>query len=190
MKKCINFKENYSSQNLYEKVILLSEIEKQKIIKGLNFIINSRLNMVLVGGMAVVHHLKTNRVLTPDVDILVSDMDKLKELLYRHNIKYNNLNNNLGITVDEFNTDFLDSQANNKKLNKVILSTPNIAKIAGYSINIINPELLFIMKMETSRDKDIDDAINIIKSGILSKQVFLKYCFNEYDCLVGYAEMM
>lgn len=189
MKKCINLKENYSSYNLYEKIKLLSEIEKRKIIKGLDFVENSGLELVLIGGMAVVHHLKTSRMLTPDIDFLVKDINKLKELLDSNNIKYDNLINGLGITVDKFNADFLDS-GENKKLNAMILSSCNKARIAGYYLNIISLELLFIMKMKTARSKDIDDAFSILTSGLLNKQAFLNYCFNEYDSLVAFAELM
>jgi len=169
--------------------MILPEMEKRKIINGLDFIVNCGLKLVLIGGTAVVHYLKESRNLTPDLDFLTTDIEKLKERLDRNNINYDNLINGLGITVDKFNADFLDSREN-KKLNTMILSSCNTARIAGYYLNIISLELLFIMKMKTARSKDIDDAFSILTSGLLNKQEFLNYCFNEYDSLVAFAEMM
>ena len=104
-------------------------------------------------------------------------------------------NEEIGITVEMFNTDYLDSNTVNPTLNRLILTTYKIGNIGGYSVKIINPELLAIMKLELGRDKDIKDGFTLIQSSILNKSDYLKYVemlknsLIDYESIKGYAMM-
>ena len=193
-------KENYTSKNLYNKVIKLTENQVQKISNGLDWVVKYHPSAVLVGGTALVHYLSGGRDLTPDIDFIVGDMSKLKSLLDDQDILYRPLrddnNNAIGITVNKFNTDFLDASMNSRELNKLILQSSNIAKIGGYNVKIVSPELLAIMKLELGRDKDIKDGFNLITSGLLNKNEYvnltthLKKYLQDYASIANYADMI
>jgi hypothetical protein len=129
---------------------------------------------------------------------LVPNINKLIELLDNEVISYQPLrssNEEIGITVEMFNTDYLDSNTVNPTLNRLILTTYKIGNIGGYSVKIINPELLAIMKLELGRDKDIKDGFTLIQSSILNKSDYLKYVemlknsLIDYESIKGYAMM-
>jgi hypothetical protein len=191
-------KENFESDNLYDKLSLLTEVEVKRIVGGLDWV-TQNLDAVLVGGTAVVHYLKGGRDLTPDIDFMVSDINKVKEKLDNDGIPYTLLKNNMGISIDQFNTDILDykyANDNNKVLNTLILKTPKLVKINDKVIKSINPYLLAILKFELGRTKDLNDALALMNSGLLNKEQYLKYVnalknsLNDYESLVGYAEML
>jgi predicted nucleotidyltransferase len=198
--KTFYLKENYTSRNLFNKVNLLNEEQVTKISKGIDWTLKYYPSAVLIGGTALVHYLHGGRDLTPDLDFMVDSLSKIKNILDNQDILYRPLrdsyNNIMGITVEDFNIDYLDANINNPTLNKLILSTYNQGIIGGYSIKIINPELLTIMKLELSRQKDIQDGFALIQSGILNKETYLKYLkilkntLQDYEALLGYAEML
>lgn len=189
-------KENFTSENLFEKVNLLKEEELRDIAKGLNWVVNNIPNAVLVGGTATVHYISGARDLTPDLDFMVNDIENVKTKLSYDRIIFSELNPGyeepLGITVEEFNTDFLDKNTQNIKLNELILKTPVISKVGGYSVKIINPELLAIMKFDIGRDKDFGDAIRLLNSGKIDKSKYLDYLkilkstLNDYESMYEY----
>lgn len=192
--------ENYDSQHLHEKVNILSEEQIRAIDKGLKWTIQNIPNAVLIGGTALVHYLPSGRDLTPDIDFMVPDIDSVIEKLQRENIKYTELaggNSGLiGISIPSFNTDFLDAEKVNPVMNSLILKTPNVAKIGGYDVKIINPELLSIMKLELGREKDTDDGFKLLMSGQLDKDSYegyveqLRNTLQDYESIVGYADMI
>jgi predicted nucleotidyltransferase len=193
-------RENYSSPNLFEKVNILTEEEIKKLAKGIEWTLKYYPSAVLVGGTALVHYLPSSRDLTPDIDFLVDNISILKNIADNQDILYRPLrdsyNNVMGITVDEFNTDYLDGNVNNPAVNKLILSIYNLATIGGFTVRIINPELLAIMKLELGREKDINDGFALIQSGILNKENYLKYLnmlknnLQDYESLLSYTEMV
>jgi predicted nucleotidyltransferase len=193
-------KENYDSLNLFNKINLLNERELKRVNNGLGWTVNNYPSAILIGGTAVVHYLKGGRDLTPDIDFLVDELSNIKELLENNDILFKSLRAGnlglIGITVDEFNCDYLDSNVGNVSINKLILKTFKIVNVGGFNVKIINPELLTIMKIELGRDKDVDDGLALIKSGILNKEMYLKYLnvlkndINDYESLVSYAEML
>jgi len=198
MKKFL-LKENYTSSNLLDKINLLTESQIAQIANGIAWTTENYHTAVLIGGTALVHYLKNSRDLTPDIDFLVYDIEQLRLILEDQDIPYQPLRStdeNIGLTVDDFNTDYLDSNTVNPTLNKLILSTYNMANIGGYSVRIINPELLTIMKLELGRDKDIKDGFALIQSGLLNKNKYLKYLeqlktsLNDYESLKSYSEML
>ena len=198
MKKLI--KEEYGSSNLFDKLSLLTENQVSEIIKGLEWTTKNIPDAVLVGGTALVHYLSNSRDLTPDIDFLIPDMQRLKSKLDNENFLYRPLigvNGNMGITVNDFNTDYLDvNSSGNAVINKLILKTNKIAKIAGHNVKIVIPELLAIMKIELGRDKDTKDGLSLITSGILNKEVYLKLVnglknyLSDYSFLLSYGEML
>jgi len=198
MKKFL-IKENYTSNNLYVEIGKLNENEIREISKGIKWTLNNYPTAVLIGGTALVSYLSGGRDLTPDIDFMINDVTKLKNLLDDQDILYkplrDNNNNIIGINVDEFNVDFLDANSNNLALNKLILSTYRQTIIGGGLVKIINPELLTIMKLELGRDKDIKDGFALIQSGVLNKENYLKYLkmlkntLFDYESLVSYIEM-
>lgn len=191
---------NYDSPHLFEQILFLSEEQIKSIERGLRWTINNVPSAVLIGGTAVVHYLNGGRDLTPDIDFLVSNIDEIKEKLNEQNIKYSELSSGnldmLGINVSPFNTDFLAANQVNPTLNNLILKTPKTAKIGGYNVKIVNPELLTIMKLELGRDKDTDDAFNLITSGGVEREKYLEYAntlkntLNDYESIINYADMI
>jgi hypothetical protein len=184
-------RENFESENLFNKINLLSKEEIKRIDKGLQWTSRNIPNAVLIGGTATIHYIYGPRELTPDIDFMIDNIDFVKTKLTLDNVKHNYLNVNcvLGVTVPIFNTDYLDSSIGNKRLNKLILSTHNTALIGGLKINIINPELLAIMKIELGRDKDISDGLDLLASGNLNKKKYIEYLqilkpsLNDYESI-------
>lgn len=189
----ILLKENYTSENLWKKISVLTEEQKSGIALGLEWTVNNIPSAVLIGGTAVVHYIKTARDLTPDLDFLVRDLNQVKEQLENSGIAYSELNPGyeqpLGITVNELNTDYLDPNVGNKELNNLILSTPTKANVGGYQLNIINPELLAIHKFESGRDKDVQDALALLRSGHVDKEKYKKFLEQLRSTLTDYESM-
>lgn len=187
-------RENFESENLFNKINLLNEEEIVKINKGLEWTANNASNAVLIGGTATIHYISNARELTPDIDFMVGDVDSIKTKLSLNSIKYQPLNVGyvLGVTVPIFNTDYLDASVGNSKLNRLILSTANTALIGGIRLKIINPELLSIMKLELGREKDINDGLSLLTSGKLDKGKYVEYLrmlkgtLNDYESLYSY----
>lgn len=196
----MNIRENYTSQNLFEKVNYLTEEQINKISNALKWTTENVPNAVLIGGTATIHYISGSRNLTPDIDYLVNDINNVKSKLSFNNIQYDildvGLGYSIGITVDDFNVDFLDSSIGNVQLNKLILSTSNTAMIGGYSVNINNPELLAIMKIELGRDKDTGDGFALLNSGKLNKAKYVGYLntlkngLSDYNTLHAYSNFI
>ena len=116
------------------------------------------------------------------------------------NIKYAPLKGhnggNIGITVPDFNIDFLDSINGDKSVNKLILNTKNTTSIGGTTVPIITPELLAIFKLDLGRTKDINDGFALLTSGKIKKDNYIKLVnvlknkLSDYESLISYAEMI
>lgn len=198
--KNLLLKENYTSINLFEKINILTEEQMIGISTGLDWTINNIPNAVLVGGTAVVHYITGARDLTPDLDFMIDDVNDVKTKLSQDNIRYGDLNPGvstpLGITVDDFNTDYLDSEVGNVSLNKLIMQTPNTITIGNRQVRAINPELLVIMKFEVGRDKDFRDGIALLSSGKVDKTKYLEYLsilktsLQDYESMYDYKDFI
>ena len=199
MKTPFFLKENFSSENLWQKVNLLTQEQITTLEKGLTWTVNNIPDAVLIGGTATVNYVVNDRKLTPDFDFLVRDISAVKDLLYNEGIKYDPLTigigDSLGIVVQAFNCDYLDVNVGNVKMNKLILETYNKVKIGGYEAKIIKPELLAVMKFETGRDRDLEDAFALLQSGQCNKENYISYlavlqdCLHEYDSIHSYLEL-
>jgi hypothetical protein len=183
-------KENYTSQNLFEKVNLLTEEQIRAISKGLEWTVNNLPSAVLVGGTATIHYITGARDLTPDLDFMVHDINSVRTKLSFQDISFRNLDVGyeyaLGITVDEFNTDYLDAQVGNVALHNLIMQTPIKGMVGGYEVRIINPELLAIMKLNLGRDRDVNDGFALLNSGKVNREKFKTYLYQLKDSLQDY----
>lgn len=198
--KNLLLKENYTSQNLFEKVNVLTEEQISAISKGLEWTIQNLPNAVLVGGTATIHYISGARDLTPDLDFMVHDVESVKTKLSYNNITFRDLDvgyeYSLGITVDIFNVDYLNSQVGNIKLNNLILQTPIKGMIGGYKVKIINPELLAIMKLNLGREKDINDGFALLSSGKVDRDKFKSYLYQlkgslqDYESIEAYKNLI
>jgi len=193
-------KENFTSENLYNKIKLLTEQQQQKFIDSINWTSQNYDKAVLIGGTAVIYYLKHGRDLTPDIDFLIDNISDLESVLEDHDLKYSNLLSEkgvvLGITVDVLNTDFLNSMVYNPYLNKLILKDFDTVEINNCKIRIIKPELLCILKLELGRQKDTDDGIALLQSGVINKDLYTKYCLQlkpylkEFDSIITFSEII
>lgn len=192
-------KENFESDNLYNKLIILEATQVVKLVDGIDWVLNNVNEAVLIGGTAVVHYLKGGRDLTPDIDFITSNIESVKNKLNDQGIEYTLLKNNMGISIDKFNTDILDvnyANDNNKALNLLILKTFKLAKINDKMVKVINPALLAILKFELGRTKDLNDALALMNSGLINKEQYIKFVnalkkyLNDYESLLGYSEML
>ena len=118
----------------------------------------------MIGGTAVVHHLiNGHRPLTPDIDFMVTDIHEVKNILERESIKYQNLTNDIGITVPKFNLDFIESKSD---------TDYTVDQINSIFYNIISVEKLFIDKMLIGRDKDLQDSFLLLEYGNMDRAKF------------------
>jgi hypothetical protein len=200
IKMNLTLKENYSSINLFNKITLLEYSTISKFTDGMLWVKNNNINGCLVGGTAVVNYLSKGRDLTPDIDYLVSPISDIKSKLTKQNISFKTLKDSkigdIGITVEKFNMDFLDANVGNTKLNELILKTYTTTIIGGEKINIVNPELLTIMKLDLSRVKDINDAFELLKSGLVNKDKYITYVnklkpyLQDYESIISYSDLI
>ena len=199
MKNPLLLQENYSSENLFQKVNLLSQQQITTLERGLKWTVKNIPDAVMVGGTAVVHYVNNERELTPDFDFLVNDITTVKDLLNDDGIKYDPLTigigDSLGIVVKTFNCDYLDVSVGNVKMNNLILETYNKVKIGGYEMKIIKPELLAILKFELGRDRDLEDAFALLQGKCNQEKYksymnLLKHHLRDYDSIAGYQELI
>lgn len=194
-------KEGFTSQNLFEKINILDESTVTQFANGLDWIKDNNIDAVLVGGSSVIHYLDSgSRSLTPDLDLVVSDIPLLKNKLDKDKMPYSELigvgGKNIGITVPEFNTDFLSSINDSKQLAKLALQSALTTNIGGNSVKIISPELLTIVKLDLGRTKDLNDGFALLKSGKLNKDKYtklangLKPILSDYESIVSYGELI
>lgn len=167
-------KGNFDSENLYNEISILEEDAKNKILASIDWLKKNNIDSVLVGGTAVAHHLPSPRKLTPDIDFIVNDIEEVKRKLDDDGIKYKPLSYSLGITVDELNMDILDFKSGNKHVNSYVMKDNKESKIAGRNVKIASPEILSIMKFDIGRNKDTDDAIALMRSGVVDKEKYIK----------------
>lgn len=183
-------KENYTSHNLFEKINLLTEEQVNAISKGLKWTVENIPSAVLVGGTATVHYITGARDLTPDLDFMVRDIESVKTKLSYDNVRFELLDVGydyaLGVTAPEFNTDYLDGQEGNVTLNNLILQTPVQGMVGGYTIRIINPELLAIMKLNLGRERDMNDGFALLSSGKVNRDKFKTYIYQLKNSLQDY----
>ena len=190
-------KENFDSAHLYNEMLKIEDEVSLKFLEGLKWMDNN-VDAVVIGGTAVCHYLQS-RSLTPDIDFITDEIDKIKNLLDRDDVNYtalaSNWGNPLGIHIPSFEIDILDSDSGNKELNNYIIHKGFLNRmIAGYNIKVASPEAMCLMKFNTGgRLKDEMDAFALLQSGVLNKTTYLNIIsdlfssLNEADILKRYA---
>lgn len=186
----------FNSENLLREFNRLPRVELEKLLKGLLWISEHLPSAILMGGTAVAFHIKEKRSLTPDLDFLVEDIENVKQLLDDQGVFYNALTNDLGITIEELNIDFIDSKVGKLKLNDLILNNFKEVEIVSFKTRIITPELLFILKMELGRERDLNDAFLLLGSGVMNRELYdsflrvLKEYLQELEALKIYLTIL
>lgn len=187
-----NLRESFDSFSLFQEVISQSSATLSKIKSVFDFITENKLNVVLIGGMAVAHYIK--RTITPDVDFMVSNIDTIKQVLNNGEITYTPLAGSGfgGIHVPIFDTDFIDAQSGNVFLNNYVIKTAIPVMIGGINVPIINKNVLVIQKFQIGRNKDIEDAFNLLK--IIDKKEFKSHLkilsrhIEDAESILGYTK--
>jgi predicted nucleotidyltransferase len=192
-------KSGFDSTNLFLEMVAIGEDQRQPIQKALQWIKDNKISCVIIGGIAVVHYIHGSRPLTPDLDVLTSELPKIKELSDQQNLRTSPLafvGEQQGLTIQDFNADFLDARTGNVALNKYILDTAVSATIGSESFPVISPEALVILKFNLGRDKDDTDALLLLKSQKVNRQKYLqgisllKKHLQEPSTLKMYADMI
>ncbi len=162
------FNENaYSSNNLYKEVSALTEEAQKKLQLGLQWLQGHNLKdeFVVFGGMAVVHYVPGGRPLTPDLDLVCHDLQRIIGLLEQEKVQFTALALSdailpaTGISIPVFDTDMLVLK--NRQLNDYIMQTAQPGAIAGAVMRFIDPSILMCLKSKSGRPKDLDDAIKL-----------------------------
>lgn len=190
----------YDSERLFNEIQTIQPELLNKLELGLQWIKDNNIHCVVVGGTAVVHYVEGARDLTPDIDFLVANYASLLNAAKRDNLTISPIALMVdpvnGITIQEFDMDFMDSQTGNVKFHKYLIQTARKARIGGATLNIASPEVLAIMKFSLGRDKDDSDAFLLLQSGKINKEDYLKSIsdlsgtLKDEDSLKMYAQMI
>src|ERR1035441_1381081 len=129
-------KEDFDSVNLFKEWLLIEEGISERMLAGIKWMQENDNDAIIIGAIAVVNYLSTSRPLTPDIDFLCTNIEKVKGKLNKKRIAYSSLYNKIGISVEKFNMDILDPDEGNKKLNSFALSNYTIVKIGGMGVRI------------------------------------------------------
>jgi predicted nucleotidyltransferase len=165
-----------NSNLAYEFERLTSE-EQLKIVTGLEFLQQNEIKTILIGGGAVVSFLNKNRNLTPDLDFICFDMNNLTQVLEKNQIEYSQLvDSNLeviGICLIPFSIDVLDAEKMPFDLIVKIRENATNVCFQNNSLKSISIEMLILQKFLVAREKDINDAFLLLKSGFVDKNKLL-----------------
>jgi len=168
----------YDSERLFTEVQNIQPELINKLERGLQWIKDNNIHCVVVGGTAVVQYVTGARDLTPDIDFLVADITNLVNAAERDGLTVSPLalmeDPAEGITIAEFDMDFMDAKTGNVKFHKYIIQTARQARIGGATLNIVAPEVLALMKFNLGRNKDDSDAFLLLQSGKMNKDAYLK----------------
>lgn len=168
----------FDSKSLYNEMALLRPNAIKKATTGFQWLHDNKIRGVLIGGMAVAHW-SQDRTLTPDVDFLTDEFDKVVQLLNTQKIPYEQLGGQKhlysGIHVPSLDLDFLDAEGGNTALNHHIMKTATLQRIGGVSFYVADPHVLSIAKMWKARNKDMEDSFNLLKSGSVNKDTLKQH---------------
>ena len=190
----------YDSERLFTEIQNIQPELINKLERGLQWMKNNNLHCVVVGGTAVVQYVAGARDLTPDIDFLVADFANLVNAAKRDGLTFSPIALMVdpaeGVTIEEFDMDFMDAKTGNVKFHKYIIQTARQARIGGATLNIASPEALAIMKFNLGRDKDDSDAFLLLQSGRMDKEAYLKAisdlsgAVRDEESLIMYAQMI
>ncbi len=195
----------YDSISLYKEMAVTNPNIILSLEKALQWISDHKIACVIIGGTVVEHYISGSRENKSDLDFLVANIELLKQQLATENIKFSNLaliSGFRGIYVPDLDADFIDAHSGNVLLHTLILKTANTERIGGVPFPVISPEALTIMKLlPPGRDKDINDAMNLLNSGMVNKAKFISAVKNlkpmidkidpdEYESFMQYASLI
>jgi len=177
----------FDSLNMFNEMALLSPTHISKLQRGLQWLKDNGVKGIVIGGTAVVHYVSGARDLTPDLDLMVNNLDQIKQRLSTQKIQYSPLTGGTskqigkfggiaGIQIQEFDMDLLDAKDGNAELNHLIMTTALPAKIGSADFSVISPEMLVIQKVEMGGgEKNMNDAHLILQSGRINSQKYKQY---------------
>lgn len=190
----------FDSLRLFNEIQTIQPELLNKLERGLQWIKDNNLHCVVVGGTAVVHYVSGARDLTPDIDFLVADFANLVNVAKRDSLTISPIALMVepvdGISIEEFDMDFMDARTGNVEFHRYIIQTARQARIGGATLNIASPEALAIMKFNLGRDKDDSDAFLLLQSGKINREAYLKAIsdlsgsLKDTDSLKMYAQMI
>lgn len=164
----------FDSKTLFKEMALLRPNAIKKATTGFQWMHDNHIQGVLIGGMATAHW-SQDRPLTPDMDVMVNDIEGVKAILAQQQIPFEPLagieGRYEGIQVPSLDIDFLDANKGNKALNQHIMNTASLQRIGGVSFHVADPHALSIGKMWSGRNKDFEDGFNLFKSGNVKPDV-------------------
>lgn len=162
----------YSSSNLFREISVLTEQQQSAIQQGFSWVQQKGLqdSVVIIGGTAVVCHIPGGRSLTPDLDLLVTNVAAVEKMLDEDGIAYTAIADAAmerslafgGVTATAFNVDFMAWE--NRRLNAAVFSTAGTCKVGGATWKVIDPALLMCLKAKSGRPKDMDDMRRLWQS--------------------------
>lgn len=147
------------------------EIVKEKLAK-----IN--IPYALIGGLAVRHWIPTRSTEDLDFAVLAADFTKLKQIFPEGKmgaLVYTTV-------VQNVDVDFLLSE--DWDWTEEAIRTAEEKDISGIPLKVVKPEFLILYKLESSRDRDIDDILRLLRlKGVAekTKEVILKYSPENLD---------
>jgi len=117
----------------------------------------------VIGGMAAVHYVgKTNRQISPDLDLLISIGSA--KLIERH---FKTTANNFGVTVDCGEVS-IHCLATMDAMEREVIETSHIANLAGSLVRVASMGGMMALKYMAGRAKDFDD-IRLLLSVSISR---------------------
>lgn len=143
----------------------------------------------LIGGLAVRHWVPTRSTEDLDFAVLAADLKTLKGLFPGGRmgaLVYS-------VSVKEVDVDFLISE--DWDWTKEAIATAEEKSISGIALKVVRPEFLILYKLESSRDRDVDDILRLLRlKGVAEKtrEVMLKYLpdsIEDFDQLVEEANL-
>ena len=138
----------------------------------------------LVGGLAVQHWVPSRNTDDLDFAVLSTDYTELKKLFpagHMGALVYT-------VEVENIDVDFLLSD--DWSWSKEAIANAEVKTLTGIPLKVVRPEYLILYKMESSRDRDIDDILRLLRlAGIAGKtrKLFEKYLpesLSDFDQLV------
>ncbi len=168
----------------------LGEFEDQREIKKILLLISKIFKFsdyLIVGGLALKTYNPYARSLTPDLDLLLSleAKSRLKDFLANFkSINKNYFLDNFWISIEESHIK-IDIIFETNEFEKMALKSPNTIVYEKREFFIIKPEYLALMKLESMREKDQDDLIEILSWNFINKSeldfLVSKYLPSLYD---------
>lgn len=166
----------------------------QKLNAAMDWIKQNNIIAVAIGGTAVAHYMTGARDDT-DVDFVTDNINVVAQRAKFNQLQYSPLSLNAkyqGIIIPSLDVDFIQPP---KPILQMILSTASKEMIGNTIFPVISPEALVIVKFELGRDKDLTDAFNLLKSGLVDKQKYLSLVkkmskYMDTSDLMMYASMI